>query len=462
MNTEKIKKGFNKVLNSVVNAIRTHEGKITIGSLLALIIYFIFTGDGEGPTMAVILAGVAGGVSVNDEPATLETAGAASEGLLLSGLDKQVVKIRPSSTPLDQISRQGTVRTVGSMKAEYYAVDTKPFTDEVSESVTGGDGVQTLPVKNKSMFSPTDTLYLPEVEVTDSKGNKSKGLVVYVVDVNYEGLLVSAVNNYSGQTQVLPRIPEGNPVVRMGRAAAELDVQTNQYEALPKKDYNYCQIFKTQIEQSALMRLSNKEVQWSLEDMEESAVVDMRMAMEKSFLFGFRSKLNIPDKGESVYLTGGIWNQTSNEAKYSKMDGDTIIGICKQAFTGCGGSSKKVLLAGSGLIEEINKLSYNKTLGPVQTKAFWGIEFVKIITNFGTLYVAMSETFDQCNHANDGMIIDPAYLVKYSHIPFTAEKLDLRKSGQRNTDAIVITEASCMVLRYPTAHLRIVHDTSLA
>ena len=67
-----------------------------------------------------------------------------------------------------------------------------------------------------------------------------------------------------------------------------------------------------------------------------------------------------------------------------------------------------------------------------------------------------SEVFDQCGHADDGFIIDPDYITKYVHIPFSVEKLDLRRSGQRNTEAVVLTEASCLVLRYPNAHLRII------
>ena len=68
----------------------------------------------------------------------------------------------------------------------------------------------------------------------------------------------------------------------------------------------------------------------------------------------------------------------------------------------------------------------------------------------------MSEVFDQCGHGGDAMVIDPEYITKYSHVPFRTERLDLRSSGQRNTDAIVITEASCVVLRYPRAHMKIV------
>ena len=54
------------------------------------------------------------------------------------------------------------------------------------------------------------------------------------------------------------------------------------------------------------------------------------------------------------------------------------------------------------------------------------------------------------------MVIDPEYIQKYVHIPFSTEALDLKSSGLRNTDALVLTEASCLVLRYPKSHMRII------
>ena len=66
------------------------------------------------------------------------------------------------------------------------------------------------------------------------------------------------------------------------------------------------------------------------------------------------------------------------------------------------------------------------------------------------------EIFDECGMAECGMVIDPEYLQKYSHVPFSTESLNLKKSGLRNTDALVLTEASCLVLRYPNAHMRII------
>ncbi len=97
-----------------------------------------------------------------------------------------------------------------------------------------------------------------------------------------------------------------------------------------------------------------------------------------------------------------------------------------------------------------------KSLGAIETVTRWGIDFKEIHTNFGRLYVVLSEVFDMCGHADDGMVIDPEYLQKYVHIPFKAMPIDLCRSGQRNTEAVVLTEASCLVLRYPKAHMRII------
>lgn len=71
-----------------------------------------------------------------------------------------------------------------------------------------------------------------------------------------------------------------------------------------------------------------------------------------------------------------------------------------------------------------------------------------------------SEVFDQCGHPEQGMVLDPAFMTKYVYQPLRAERLDLKKSGTRNTQAVVITEASCLVLRNPGAHLRIIEYTA--
>ena len=245
----------------------------------------------------------------------------------------------------------------------------------------------------------------------------------------------------------------------MGRAATELDVQTAQFEALPVKSQNFCQIFKMQIEQSTLQKIANKEVGWTFTD-QEAAVYDMRQGMEKNFLFGVKGRVYDNEKKEEVLLTGGIWRQAGGEFKYvsGALNDDVLVSMMRQAFTGNAGSRRKVLIAGSGLIEQLNRLETTKVVMASENVVKWGIDFSEIRSKFGTVYVMLSEIFDECGMEDNGLIIDPEYLQKYSHIPFTTEQLNLKSAGVRNTDALVLTEASCMVLRYPKAHVRIVME----
>ena len=128
----------------------------------------------------------------------------------------------------------------------------------------------------------------------------------------------------------------------------------------------------------------------------------------------------------------------------------------RQAFTGNAGSKRKILIGGSGLIGRLNKLDYHRVITATDTVTKWGIDFTELRSKFGTLYVLLSEVFDECGMEDNGMIIDPDYLQKYVHQPFSAETLNLKASGVRNVDATVLTETSCLVLRYPMAHMRII------
>lgn len=415
--------------------------------------------DGVAMAFAVV-AGVAGkGEHVVDAPLTTKLADTVSPGLLRNEIDDRIVKIRPMSTPLDQISRYGGARLCGSMKVDYYSVDTRPSEDEVKEAYDPGRtpaaGVVDLKVKTPAIFEPSTTLLVPSV-----KASTGGSLVLYVVGRDTSSIKVMAVNNFpeGGDTETcVPLLPASTKLVRMGRAAAELDVMTAQFEALPKKETNFCQIFKAQVEQSTFMKIANKEVGWTFSDQEEAAIIDMRMGMERNFLFGHKTVITDPEKNEEILLTGGIWNQTDNTFEYTSLDSEeALVTLCKRAFTNNAGSSRKVLIGGTGLIEQLHKIEHSRFLSADQTTTKWGLDFTEIHSKFGTLYVLLSEVFDQCGMPDGGMIIDPEYITKYSHVPFRTERLNLRQAGVRNTDAIVITEASCLVLRYPGSHLRII------
>ena len=262
----------------------------------------------------------------------------------------------------------------------------------------------------------------------------------------------------NGITNCFPAIYRGVHLVRMGRAASELDVQSPQFEALPKKSRNLCQIFKMQVEQSTLQRLANKEVGWTMSDQEEAAVYDMRMGMEKSFLFGVARQIWDPIKKEYIHFTGRIWTQAGKDfflESSTELGTSDVVDLMRKAFTGNAGSKRKILIGGSGLISTISKLDYTRVISAGQHVSKWGIDFTELRSKFGCLYLLLSEVFDEVGMTDCGIVIDPEYIQKYTHIPFSTEQLNLKKSGVRNVDALVMTEASCLVLRYPKAHMRV-------
>lgn len=418
-----------------------------------------------------IVAGTAGGRHVGGV-ATTEKYEQAAPGLLKNSIDRRIVKVRPMSTPIDQLTRCAHTRRATAMTVEYYSVDTKLTEARLTEAYEGTPGIDRggltsfrLKTDHDNIFDVSETVLVPEVT---GGGSPAGPLVLYVLSRSDDGgLEVTPLNGKvsvsMGEEYVeLPHIPAGSRLVRMGRAATELDVQTAQFSALPRKASNNCQIFKMQVEQSTLAKIAGKEVGWNFSDQEEAAIIDMRLGMEKSFLFGQRAKIYDTLKKEYVYFTGGIWGQAprSVELNLDSLTESDLVGLCSKAFTGNNGSRRKILVAGTALVEALSRLQYSKVVTSAGTRVKWGIEFKEIVSNFGTLYVVHSEVFDQCGHASDGFVIDPNYLTKFVHVPFSAEKLDLRASGQRNTDAVVLTEASCLVLRYPAAHIRVLGKTA--
>ncbi|MDE6854450.1 MAG: DUF5309 domain-containing protein [Muribaculaceae bacterium] len=418
-----------------------------------------------------IVAGTAGGRHVGGI-ATTENLEQAAPGLLKNSVDRRIVKVRPMSTPIDQLTRCAHSRRATAMTVEYYSVDTKLTEAKLVEAYDGSPGMDRgglttfrLKTDNDSIFDVSETVLVPEVT---GFGSPAGPLVLYVVSRSDDGgvemtpLNGKPASSMGHEYLEMPEIPAGSRLVRMGRAATELDVQTAQFSALPRKASNNCQIFKMQVEQSTLAKIAGKEVGWNFSDQEEAAIIDMRLGMEKSFLFGQRAKIYDPIKKEYVYFTGGIWGQAPGSVELdldSLSEGD-LVSLCSKAFTGNNGSRRKILVAGTALVEALSRLQYSKVVSAGITRVKWGIEFKEIVSNFGTLYVVHSEVFDQCGHASDGFVIDPNYLTKFVHVPFSAETLDLRASGQRNIDAVVLTEASCLVLRYPGAHIRVLGRTA--
>jgi hypothetical protein len=400
------------------------------------------------------------GTIISGDAVDTSNASDAEPDLLLNTISQKITEMKPARTPLDTIVRSAvTKKKIESFRTDFYAVDVRPFSDTVATTYTKpstGVELAELVVTNIDIWSQDDTVLV--VGVT---GSDSLDLVLFVADVDVANsiLKVQALNGTAeGNNIVVPTIASTTVLVRMGVAKAEKDAQTSPYAMIPEKDYNYCQIFMAQVEESTYMAMHKKEVQWSFSDYEALNIYDMKTTIELSFLFGYRRQFTDKLGRDSKYTCGGITRSIDKNLEYGTggsdrvVTNDTLIDWCADAFTGNSGSDTRIMFAGADLTAYISKIDFQKNLGGNQTESKWGIEWKVISTNFGRILWKLHPLFAQIGWGEKGVLLDVNNLEKHEFLPMQTREVDLIKSGQKNVNAKVIDETSCPVLRYPDTH----------
>jgi hypothetical protein len=62
------------------------------------------------------------------------------------------------------------------------------------------------------------------------------------------------------------------------------------------------------------------------------------------------------------------------------------------------------------------------------------------------------ELMDKNEKSDEILVIDPEYLRKKHFITWNRQEYDMAKLAKRDTQAVVMKEASCCYLTYPNAH----------
>lgn len=453
-------------------------------------------------SMVAFVAGASSGVymaAASDLPDAGKTnAGAASTGspdgiatetegrtdgdpnFYMQEIDKRIIKIRPMATPIDQISRYAKASASSSFEVKYYSVGTRPISCKTNKAVTAqttGASI-TLPVDDANMFTLDDTIRVVGVKgkyndkgvayPTDSDNVPDLVLCVCGKDPSTNMPTVYAVNgNLDATTNyatLVPAIPSGTTLVRMGKACGELDVQTGRFNNIPMPETQYCQNFMIQVEQSTFDKIAAKEVNWSFSDIEEDGIYDMRLSQENTYLFGVRNVIkHVAKDGMNTWFTGGIWYMAGKDIEVGVWDPDkkcavitedNLVDITKDLFVGTGiGNKRKILFCGSELLSAFSKIKSEK-FRLKDTVEVWNLKFKSWDTDFGEVLTIHHELFDANGMSDCGFAMDPEYLSKKTHVSWARNVLDLKKAGIRNTDAVVIQEVACIYLRYAKAHAR--------
>lgn len=429
-------------------------------------------GDGVEAAAEVTESGIATVTLANQE---------GDENFILKDVDQKIMKIRPMSTPVENISRGASSKTIGSMIAKYYSIGTRPVRTTLTTAVTAqvaGESV-VINVADGNMFTVDDTIRVVGVKGTHNEKGAAylntdvvPDLMLKVTGISTETSMptVYAVNGNMNGTRAtwVPAIPVGTTLVRMGKACSEIDAQTGEFTSLPTAEEQYCQNFMLQIEQSTFNKLAKKEVDWSWSDMEEEAVYDMKLTRELTYLFGVKNVIKHPTKkNQETYFMGGIWwmagkdievgeyvAATETTAGHVVITDEDLVDITKDLFVGCASSGRKVMFCGSEMLQALSKIKSDK-FRLKDTVEVWNLKFKSWQTDFGEILTIHHELFNECGMSDCGFAIEPDYLEKKIFIPYTRSVMDFKSSGIRNTDGVVLQEVCCMVLKNAKAHARL-------
>lgn len=398
----------------------------------------------------------------------------------MSDVDQRITKIRPMASPIDQISRYAKSSSCSSFEVKYYSVGTREIkcttTEQVKKMKSGAS--TKLPVSDVNMFTLDDTIRVVGVKgVTDPSTGKPYGeddntpdlvLCVCGKDSTTNMPIVYAVNGEMDSTSKqpiwVPQIERGATLVRMGKACGELDVQTGRFNNIPMPEIQYCQNFMIQVEQSTFDKIAKKELNWNFTDLEEDGIYDMRLAMENTYLFGVKAKVNHVTKDNMLtWFTGGLWWMAGKDIEVGEWDAEkncavisdeNLVDITKDLFVGTGiGNKRKILFCGSDMLAAFSKIKSDK-FRLKDTVEVWNLKFKSWDTDFGEVLTIHHELFDVNGMSDCGFAMDPEYLSKKVHVSWARNVLDLQKAGIRRTDAVVMQEVSCLYLRYAKAHAR--------
>lgn len=411
-----------------------------------------------GATFAV---GAIAGTVVEGETPTTATGAAASTELHTTTISQKITEIKPAATPLDTILRNiGMVVPVKAWKTEWYQVDTRgiedtlaaAFNTSASGTYDSTSGIHTITVTNVHIWSVDDTILVQGVN-----GGDNHELVLNVVSKNTTAktLGVVAVNGIGTDEKDLPDIPLGTTLTRMGNAKSELDAQTSPYAVYPQKDYNYCQIFMSQIEQSIYDKLHSKEVNWDITDFRAQSLYDLRRSMELTSLFGARGYIYDPEGNDYKYFMNGITRSITKQLGYTdgSLTHDQFMEWHESIFVGNAGSDQRIVFAGSDLTKQVMQVDFvQKQIEAKNTEVVFGIKFTRIESNFGVTLWKHHNLMNDVGWTKKAVVLDVNNLERHVFKGMQVRKLDLIGSGQRNADAFVMDETYSVITRYDDTH----------
>jgi len=386
--------------------------------------------------------------------------------LLLDTIDDKVTKIRPYDVVLDTISRHASdTKQSNNQTVRHYAIDVIDLSATLKTAVAAGSQQTALATSNNGIFACEQTIivkgvsgYKPDGVTVDTEND----LMLYVVgkDTANQPLVVAVNGQGAGATKTIPAIPVNTKLVRAGRAGSELQIQTDAYSGVPTDWNQYLQKFMAQVEMSTLFQRADKEVDWNFTDAEEEAIFDMKRVQNVTYWLGVLNRIKVKNahnkKAEDVYFTRGVWTQAGKDFTFGGVGItiDGMVALMKHSFTGNNSGKKKLMICGSDVIEELEKVEYNRIIREGTKMQAYGIEVSQIVSKFGTLLIVHDQSLDDIGMADKAFVLDADFLRKWT-MGWRVNEFDFRASGDSDADGRMLMEICGLVLKNPNAHSRV-------
>jgi len=414
-------------------------------------------------------------------------------------VNQKIVEMKFCGTPIDQILRQASTNASKSIVVKYYSVGQRPLRvgiAQATEASNSNGGAVKIVVEKQAIIGVMDTLLVMDENgnfiMTQSQDEKyaDRPLQLRVNAIDDDGnpkvYATNGLNDNNGRPFRLQALPAGAQLLRMGRAAAEVDVNTGSFYQIPEPSEQYCQRFIMMVEETTYSRMSQKEVDWTFTRLEKMSMEDMRIGMEATGLFGNKGVHKLPDGKGLVYLSDGIYwhagkdatlghweirkDSNGNSVTYTAggktyyvqdyvITEDELVDLVSNITDSAGNTSrKKMVFVDRDIYAALCKIRTNNRIRLLEQKDNYmklGLDFDSYTCMGTTLLFYRHDLFNEWGFVGKGFSLDPEYLDKWTFQTWERNEYDLKKLFIRNSNAVVMEEFSCWTLAYPDAHCRI-------
>jgi len=383
-------------------------------------------------------------------------------------IEREVVVIKPHLTPLYTLgSKHAKVSDAKSRIIHYDEMEASPLSTKVGTAYTGSGQIQdAINFADNALIAINETVFFKGINGYLEDGTTVDGwFAAVVVDKDNTGKpIIKPINGKlnSSTPNTIPSLALNTVVLRGLRTGSETQIRTAPLVATPVQKTQYMQksIMETKETTDFILNQEIADVKWGKTEITDFAIFEHKLTAETDILIGKKRKLNIANKyndnsPEETFFQEGLWWQAGKDHSLptAAVKGD-LISMMKTIFVGNASSNTKILFAGADIVETLSKVDYDQVIYPGKPAQVFGLDVQQIIYGQYKLLICSEPAFDDLQMPGYGLVIDDAYLYKYTR-GWQTINLDNEKLGISATQSQIIIDNFGYVLKNAKAHTRV-------